>query len=104
MAKKIKFNDKKVIQGLILFCSLIVITLSLIGDKGFFQHEKLQNQQAELLKDIKALKVEKSLWEQKVSSLKKDNQLYETLAREKLGLTRNDETLLKFEPVKVKED
>jgi len=48
MKSRLRLNDRKVIQWLIIFCTLTVIVFSLIGDKGVIQLVALKKQEAEL--------------------------------------------------------
>ncbi|MBU3916509.1 septum formation initiator family protein, partial [bacterium] len=95
MKKKLKLKEKKILQGLIVFFSLIVITLSLVGDKGFLQLMALKNQEKILLKEIEDLESEKKEWINKIHSLKTNETYIETIAREKLGMIKHDEFLIK---------
>ena len=71
--------------------------LSLIGDKGYMQLSALKEKEKILQQEIKALEQEKKEWINKIQSLKKNRSYIETVAREKLGMVRKDETLLMVE-------
>ncbi len=91
MKTRIKLNDKKIIQWLIIFCSLTVITFSLIGDKGAIQLIALKQQEVDLKREIEELKQERKDWIYKIQSIKQSRSYVETIAREKLGMIRDDE-------------
>ncbi|PCI27786.1 MAG: hypothetical protein COB67_07820 [SAR324 cluster bacterium] len=95
MAKK-KINEKKAIQALIGLCAIVVITLSLIGDKGVLPLRELKQQEVQLIKDIEYLKTQRLEWQGQVRSLKSNQTYLETLAREQLGLVKKDELIIKF--------
>ena len=96
-----KLKEKKIIQGLVIFCTLIVVVLSLIGDKGLIQYYSLKKQESQLEKEIESLNLEKQEWIRKINSLKSNLTYMESIAREELGMVRNDEVmiLLKHKPV-----
>ncbi len=96
MKKKLKLKEKKIVQGLIVFSSLIVVTLSLVGDKGFLQLMALKKQEKTLHLEIEDLKSEKKEWMNKIQSLKTNKTYIETIAREKLGMIKKDEFLVKL--------
>ena len=100
MKNRLKLKEKKVIQGLIIFCMFAVITISLFGDKGFLQLLALRDQQQRLEGDIMDLTRKRKEWIQKIQSLKTDQGYLETIAREKLGMVRKDELIIKIEPEK----
>lgn len=97
MRKKFWFNEKTIIQWLIIFCSITVVILSLIGDKGVIQLAVLKNQQEQLQEEMQELKIEKREWIEKIHSLKKNRTYIETVAREKLGMVREDEIVFQLE-------
>ncbi len=97
MRKKLKLSEKKVIQWLTIFSSVIVVTFSLIGDKGFFQLAALKRQEQKLEREIQELKGEKKEWINKIQSLKLNRTYIETIAREKLGMIRDDEIVIQLE-------
>lgn len=93
MKTRFKLSDKKVIQWLIIFCCLTVITFSLIGDKGVVQLIALKQQETELKQEIEALKEERKEWIHRIQSIKQNRSYTETIAREQLGMARDDETV-----------
>ncbi|MFH2130949.1 MAG: septum formation initiator family protein [bacterium] len=93
METRFKLSDKKIIQWLIIFSSLTVITFSLIGDKGVVQLISLKQQQAELKQEIEELKQERKEWIHKIQSIKENRSYIETIAREQLGMIRDDEVV-----------
>jgi len=97
MLNTLKTKEKKIIQWLIIFCSITIVTLSLIGDKGLIQLVALKKQQRQLQQDIQDLKQERKEWIFKIQSLKKSQTYVETIAREKLGMVRNNEIVYEFE-------
>lgn len=93
MKNKIKLSDRKIIQWLIIFCSLTVIVFSLIGDKGVIQLIALKQQEAELKSEIEELKQERKEWLYRIQSIKQNRSYVETIAREQLGMVRDDEVV-----------
>lgn len=91
MKTRFKLSDRKVIQWLIIFCSVTVITFSLIGDKGVIQLVALKQQESDLKREIEELKQERKEWIHKIQSIKQSRSYVETIAREQLGMVRDDE-------------
>lgn len=91
-----KLKEKKIIQGLVIFFSIVVVLLSLIGDKGLLQLMELKKQEKKLQQEIIDLKREKKEWVNKVKSLKNNQTYIETIAREELNMVRNNEILIKL--------
>ncbi len=100
MKRKIHFNEKKIIQGFFIFCSIIVITLSIIGDKGFLQLHELKQLESSLVKELEELKHERRIWIKRVESMKSNQTYLETYARERLGMVKNHEFVLRLVPKK----
>ena len=94
---KNKINERKLLQGIMLFIGFTIIFLSLFGDKGLIALQKLNGQEAKLKAEIGLLKAEQEEWESKVKALKTEPSYYEALAREKLGLIKADEILIQTE-------
>lgn len=99
-----KPKEKKIIQGLVIFGTAIVIILSLVGDKGLLQFYSLKKQESQLKNDIKQLKSEKQDWISKINSLKTNLTYIETIAREEMGMVRSDEVLVLLKDQKSPSD
>jgi len=94
MKSKLPFADKKVIQGLLILVALVVIVLSLVGDKGLIELGHLQGEEQRISEEIQALKKEKLEWYGKIASLQKNRTYVETFARERLGFIKKGEFLI----------
>ena len=94
--KKINISERKLIQFLFLCCSVTVVILSLIGDKGFLQLHELKKRESRLQEEITELKEEKRLWLRKIESIRGNRRYLETYAREQLGMVRNNEMLFRL--------
>lgn len=97
MLKKYKFEEKRILQSILIFLSIVIVTLSLIGDKGILQLWSLKKEEAKLIEEIKQLKHDKKIWLSKVKSLKSNKTYLESIAREELGMVRADEIVIQFE-------
>lgn len=97
MPNQYKTREKKVLQSLLLLTSIIIVTLSLIGDKGILQLWSLRGEEAKLVEEIRQLKMDKELWISRVNSLKTNKTYLESIAREELGMIKADEILIEFE-------
>ncbi|MDT8446821.1 MAG: septum formation initiator family protein [bacterium] len=94
MSRKLPFKEKKVVQGLLVLLTLVVVLLSLIGDKGVVQLSRIQEQESQLKTELEALRREKLEWAGKLASLRHNSTYLETLARERLGMIAKDEFIL----------
>lgn len=94
LKKKLPFTDKKVVQALLALLILVVVVLSLVGDKGWLERGKINEQERELKAEISALKKEKLEWYGKIASLKANRTYVETYSREQLGWIKKEEYLL----------
>ncbi len=98
MAKlKNKINERKLLQGILLFIGFTIVFLSFFGDKGFIALQKLKVQEAELALEIQGLQSEREEWEAKVGALKNGTSYYEAIGREQLGLVKPDEIIIQTE-------
>lgn len=99
-----KPKEKKIVQGLAIFGIVIVVILSLIGDKGLLQYYSLKKQEIQLENDIEKLTSEKQDWISKINSLKTNLTYIETIAREEMGMVRSDEVLILLKKQKPSSD
>mgnify|MGYP001548091519 CR=1 FL=1 len=91
-----KIRERKVLQGLIIISILVVMVISVFGDKGLLQLLALNQQEQELIEEIEELKVQRKEWIRKINSLKANDSYMETLAREELGMVRNNEMMIRL--------
>ena len=87
-------QDRRVLQSLAALCAIVLILLSIVGDKGLIRLHLLQDREASLKREIEALKVERAEWLEKIHSLRNNQTYLENLAREKMGLVRKDEKII----------
>jgi len=97
MRNRLKLSETKIVQWLIIFFAMTVVVLSLVGDKGLVQLIALKKQQGKLEREIEDLKLERNEWIHKIRSLKNNQTYIETIARGKLGMVRNNETVYQLE-------
>jgi len=72
------------------------MVLSLFGNKGFFAHQSLLEQEQVLQQELFELQAEKEEWHSRIKALQRGS-IYETLARQKLGLIAPNEILIQVE-------
>lgn len=94
--KSINLNEKKIIQGLVILCSVVVFLLSFLGDKGYFELHKLKQKERAIEAKIVSLNKKKQIWLNKIHSIKINQTYFETYAREQLGYVKNYEYLIRF--------
>lgn len=94
MAAAAKLQDKKVILVLLSLVALMVVLLSLFGDKGFLQLQLLKEREAAMIEEISEIHKEQEIWKLRLEALHTNPSYLETLAREELGLVRSNEKII----------
>jgi len=87
--------------GLLFSClSLLAGTAILltVNPRGLFQWRELYREYNELMRKNQALEQDNRLLYQEVTRLRNDPRVIEHLAREELGLVREDELIIYFAP------
>lgn len=85
---------KKVTISVVGFLLLALLITTVFGKKGLIEIVRARRVQAELLKDIEALKAEKARLEREIAALKTDPKSMDREAREKLWLMKPDEKVI----------
>ncbi|PKN72438.1 MAG: hypothetical protein CVU50_07665 [Candidatus Cloacimonetes bacterium HGW-Cloacimonetes-3] len=80
--------------------SILTLWILLLGGNSFFNTWKLQRQVEKLEKETSYLKAVNDSLAQENERLKTDPEAAEKAAREKFGLTKQDETVFRFVPAK----
>jgi len=87
--------------GLLLFClSLLAGTAILLtaNPRGLFQWRELHREYHELMRKNQTLEQDNRVLYQEITRLRNDPKVIEHLAREELGLVREDELIIYFAP------
>lgn len=74
----------------------LVLAFALFGDRGFLYLFKLKRQQAELQEQLSQIETVNDGLRREIASLSYDRQHLERLAREQLGMVREDEIVYQF--------
>ena len=84
--------------GLILLCTVLglVLLLSLVGDRGLFQIDRMARVKAQLEREVEALERENALLRQEVEAMRRHPSRMEEIARQDLGLVRPGEIVYQF--------
>ncbi len=80
--------------------TVLTLWILLLGGNSFFNTWKLQRQVTKLEKETTQLKAVNDSLAQENERLKTDPEAAEKAAREKFGLTKQDETVFRFVPAK----
>jgi cell division protein FtsB len=67
-----------------------------VGDQGFLEIYRAYRQDRELTRKIEAARAEADSLRAEIERLKSDTAYIEKVAREKLGMARKDERIIKF--------
>jgi cell division protein FtsB len=81
---------------------LLVVLLFFVGEKSVFKVSKLYQEQADLKNQVAELKAKNQKMQQQIEDLKYDPLAIERIAREELGLVRQDEKVYRFLPPEPK--
>jgi cell division protein FtsB len=86
---------KILVIGIIIAVSSYFVFLFIYGDKGIIRYMELKDKRVELEAQIRSMKIENEMLEQRNNSLMKDPQAVEGLARE-MGYKKENEIIFKF--------
>ena len=84
------------ISCLFLFAGTAILLI--LNPRGLFQWRELQREYLELMRKNQALDQDNRLLYQEITRLRNDPKVIEHLAREELGLVREDELIIYFTP------
>ena len=80
---------------------VLLLGFALFGDKGVLRLVKAYHQKQELQAQVEQLQQENRRLQQEIEALKNDPQTIERLARQELGMVREDEIVYQFPPNKA---
>ena len=83
---------------LVLLGFFVLLFLFLGGKNGLFVLITMHREKQFLNKELVLLKQKNQILQQNITSLKQDNVQVEKIAREQLGMARQDEVIYKFVP------
>lgn len=76
------------------FLLIVILITTVFGKKGLLEIARVRKIQADLVRDIEALKLEKARLEREIEALKNDPRSVDKEAREKLWLMKPDEKVI----------
>ncbi|MCX5872022.1 MAG: septum formation initiator family protein [Deltaproteobacteria bacterium] len=82
--------------------AIVLVSILYLQEQGDIQKNALQLKIAALTEENSELEHEIGALEQKVSKLRSDTKTVEKVAKRKLGMVRQDETIYIFDPVAEK--
>jgi cell division protein FtsB len=85
--------QRRGIHVLLIFVTLVLVIDSLVGEKGLMESMRARRQYREVAASLEAIRHENARMREEVRRLKEDPAAIESLAREELGLIRQDEVL-----------
>jgi cell division protein FtsB len=96
--KRVKLSAPSTLQrrGIhlaLLFVTLVLVIDALVGEKGLMESMRARRQYREIAGSLEAIRHENARMREEVRRLKEDPAAIESLAREELGLIRQDELL-----------
>lgn len=103
MSRKSSTTSKPVRTGFWIIIGIIVIWIAIAGGNSFYNTWKLQRQVRLLKTETMHLKALNDSLAQENERLKTDPEAAEKAAREKFGLTKPGETVIRFVPAKEEE-
>jgi cell division protein FtsB len=84
---------RRIVHLLLIFVTLVLVIDSLVGEKGLMESMRARRQYREVAASLEAVRHENARMREEVRRLKEDPAAIESLAREELGLIRQDEIL-----------
>jgi cell division protein FtsB len=85
--------QRRGIHLLLVFVTLVLVIDALVGEKGLMESMRARRQYREVAASLDAIRRENARMREEVRRLKEDPAAIESLAREELGLIRQDEIL-----------
>jgi len=104
MSKKNDSTSKPLRTGFWILMGIMGIWILILGGNSFFNTWKLQRQVGKLKAETMHLKAVNDSLSQENQRLKTDPEAAEKAAREKFGLTKPGETVIRFVPAKDDEE
>jgi cell division protein FtsB len=84
---------RRLLHGLLLFITAVLVVNGLIGDKGLVETIRTRQERRALVASIERLRAENATLRDRARRLREDPATIEALAREQLGLIRPGEVL-----------
>ena len=85
--------QRRWVHVLLIFVTLVLVIDSLVGEKGLMESMRARRQYREVAAALEAIRHDNARMREEVRRLKEDPAAIESLAREELGLIRQDEVL-----------
>jgi cell division protein FtsB len=96
LKKDNKNNIRKFYYIILIVITVFSFAYSIRGSNGFIKILKLKKEIAMIKNEIERIERENELLRARIESLKKDRRSIEFVAREELGMIREDEYLILF--------
>lgn len=94
--KIIKIAKRKIYYTLLIVITLFSLIYSVKGKYGILKIIELRHEIAEIKNDSEKISRENAAFQMKIEALKTDKKAVESVAREELGMVREDEVFLIF--------
>lgn len=86
------------LNRLALVAVLLLLALALLGDKGILRAVRLSREKASLQEEVRRLEEANAALRREIEALRSDRKYLESLARQELGMVRDDELVYQFPP------
>ncbi len=87
---------RKIYYVLLIVITILSLIYSVKGKHGILKIIELKHEIANIKSDSEKISKENNVLQMKIEALKKDRKAVESIAREELGMVREDEVLLLF--------
>ncbi len=94
--KVIKITKRKIYYTLLIVITLLSLIYSVKGKYGILKIIELRHEIADIKSDSEKIRKENAVFQMKIEALKTDKKAVESVAREELGMVREDEVFLLF--------
>lgn len=92
----IKKTSRKIYYILLIIITVISLIYSISSRHGILKIIELENEIVDIKNDAEKIKKENEFYKLKIEALKRDRKAVESVARDELGMVREDEVLLLF--------
>jgi len=84
--------------------ALFLVFTALLGDKSLFELQRMRMDKQSWIEKNTALAEENTILQEKIQAARKDPLVVEKIAREELGLVRENEVIYLFDPREISEE
>ncbi len=97
-------NGRAMLMLTFFLSALFLVFTALLGDKSLFELQRMRMDKQSWIEKNTALAEENTILQEKIQAARKDPLVVEKIAREELGLVRENEVIYLFDPREISEE